>query len=253
MQKHASAFKGWLIKTSPPKAKMPNPKCSQQQIEIVMNTSFALINNLANFLEPLDAEWFISGGWAIDLYLDRITRQRCDLDISVPVSRRLECIEFFLEKGWQIEGKLFGGFKTLWKLSDYTEDIYYFWSFPKEADFISEYLDGKGNRRIAYNREFQSELDYMEVFFDEVEDTYFVYRGEPRVKRHVAQAILEGKRVKYLAPELVLLYKSNRLSEKNLQDFGSVIGSLNEEQKSWLKKALLLVYGGNSHAWLEQL
>ena len=81
--------------------------------ESAMNSSFALINSLVNFLGPLSAEWFVSGGWAIDIHLNQVTRERCDLDISVPFSDRLKCIEFFLGEGWRIEGKLGGGFRTL--------------------------------------------------------------------------------------------------------------------------------------------
>jgi hypothetical protein len=217
-----------------------------------MHSSFSLINDLVAFLNPLDARWFVSGGWAIDIHLNRITRERCDLDISVPFSERLASIAFLLERDWQIEAKLFGGFKTLHKITDYTDDIHYFWSFPKGAEFVSEYVDDSGNRRIAYNRKSQSELDYIEVFFDRIEDRHFIFRKDPRVKRQVEKAILEMDGVRYLAPELVLLFKSDRLSEKNLLDFNAAIGSLDGDALDWLRDALLLV-NGSSHAWLAHL
>jgi hypothetical protein len=217
-----------------------------------MNSSFALINSLVNFLDPLSVEWFVSGGWAIDIHLNRITRKRCDLDISVPFSDRLKCIEFFLKEGWRIEGKLGRGFKTLRKVSDYDDDIHYFWSFPEGVDFVSEYVDDNGHRRIAYNRDSQSELDYIEVFFDIIEDSYFVFRKDPRVQRCENRAILERDNVKYLAPELVLLFKSNRLSEKNLLDFDAAVDSLTRDALVWLIEALSLVYE-NPHPWLKQL
>ena len=217
-----------------------------------MNSSFALINRLVNFLEPLSVEWFVSGGWAIDIHLNRITRERCDLDISVPFSDRLKCIEFFLEEGWRIEGKLGGGFQTLRKISDYNDAIHYFWSFPEEVDFVSEYVDDAGNRRIAYNRDIQNELDYIEVFFDIIEDSRFIFRRDPRVKRHADRAIRERDSVRYLAPEVVLLFKSSRLSEKNLQDFYAAVDSLDWDALVWLIEALSLVHR-KSHAWLKQL
>jgi len=217
-----------------------------------MNSSFTLINDLVKFLEPFHVAWFVSGGWSIDIHLGQVMRERCDLDISVSYSDRLYAIDFFLRKGWQIEGKLFGGFKTLHSLSDYNENIHYFWSFPKGAVFISEFTDEGSNRRIAYNRKTQCELDYIEVFFDKIEDGYFIYRRDTRVKRYVDKAILERDGIRYLAPELVLLFKSNSLSEKNLQDFDITIGSLGGEAKSWLTSSLLLLYG-KSHIWLKRL
>jgi hypothetical protein len=217
-----------------------------------MNSSFALIDSLVSFLDPLDTEWFVSGGWALDIHLGRITRERCDLDISVPFSDRLKCIEFFLGKGWRIEGKLGGGFRTLRTAADYHDDIHYFWSFPEGADFVSEVVDDDGNRRIAYNRNTQRELDYIEVFFDRIEDSHFVFRRDPRVQRHEDRAFLERDGARYLAPELVLLFKSNRLSEKNLLDFDASVDSLDDDALLWFTEALSLVYE-NSHAWLKQV
>ena len=120
-------------------------------------------------------------------------------------------MEYLLERDWQIEGKLFGGFKTIHKLLDYEDAIHYFWSFPKGADFISEYVDENNNRRIEYNRNSQQKLDYLEVFFDLIQRGYYIFRRDPQVTRHIDQAILERNGVKYLAPELVLLFKSNNL------------------------------------------
>lgn len=217
-----------------------------------MNPSFNLIYDLSQFLTPLHVMWFLSGGWAIDYHLERITRERCDLDISVPVSDRRACIEFFLRHDWQVEGKLGDGFKTLHKLSDYQDEIHYFWSFPKDVDFIGEYIDDKDNRRIAYNRKVQEKLDFIEVFFDRIESQHLICRRNPRVKGHVDQAVLQRDGLRYLAPEWVLLFKSNRLSEKNLQDFDSAIGSLDMHTLMWLVQSLSLVYG-DSHPWLEQL
>jgi len=217
-----------------------------------MNSPFALINSLANFLDPLGVEWFVSGGWAIDIHLNRVTRERCDLDISVPFSDRLKCIEFFLKACWRIEGKLGKGFKTLRKVGDYNDDIHYFWSFPEGADFVSEYVDHNDNRRIAYNRDSQSELDYIEVFFDKIEDGNFIFRREPRVKRREQRAILQRDNVRYLAPEVVLLFKSNKLSEKNLLDFNAAVDFLDRDALLWFTEALSLVHE-NSHSWLKQL
>lgn len=214
-----------------------------------MNTEFTLIQELSRFLAPVDIPWFVSGGWAIDVHLGRVTRARGDLDISIPHADRLACIEFFLSQGWQVEGKLGGGFKTIQALSDYEDAIHYFWSFPKGADFIGEFKDEGGNRRIDYRRDTQAELDYIEVFFDRIENGYFIYRREPGIKRRQAQAILEKEGVRYLAPEVVLLFKSTHLSEKNHRDLNVVRDSLDQHARAWLVDAMWRIYE-DSHPWL---
>ena len=116
---------------------------------------------------------------------------------------------------------------------------------------MGEYVDERGNRRISYNRTTQNDLDYIEVFFDRIEDGQYIFRRDPRVKQREERAILVRDGVRYLAPELVLLFKSNDLSEKNLMDFDAAIGSLDTEAVTWLKGALSLIYAG-IHPGLER-
>ena len=216
-----------------------------------MEKSFNLINKLSTFLKDLNMLWCVSGGWAIDLYLDKNTRDRCDLDISIFYPNHINCIEFFLDNNWRIEGKLNNGFKTIQNISDYDNNIHYFWSFPKNVTFISEYTDNNGNRRISYNRKIQHNLDYIEVFFDQIENGYYVYRKDKKIKRIINKAIIKKNNINYLAPEIVLLYKSGSLSDKNITDFNVVISSLSIEQKKWLKKSLISIY--NDHKWIKSL
>jgi hypothetical protein len=58
--------------------------------------------------------------------------------------------------------------------------------------------------------------------------------------------------VRYLAPEVVLLFKSKTLLEKNSLDFVVAVDTLGEDALIWLTEALSLVYG-DSHIWLRQL
>ena len=97
----------------------------------------------------------------------------------------MNVFNFFLDKGWQIEGKLRAGFKTIRSIRDYKDEIHYFWGFPMGIDFVSEYLDDKGNRRIAYNRNSQLKLDYIEVFLDKIEKGHFIYRKNQKILRQV--------------------------------------------------------------------
>lgn len=217
-----------------------------------MNRDLSLIDDICQFLAPVDFPWSLSGGWAIDWHLGRVTRERCDLDISVPYADRLACLSFFLGQRWQIEGKLGGGFKTIRTLSDYQDDIHYFWGFPKGVDFIGEYIDEGGNRRIDYRRDTQTELDYIEVFFDRLQGGAFIYRRDPRITRQIGLAIVKREGVRYLSPEVVLLFKSNEITRKNAQDFDVVVDSLDLNAKNWLAEALMQT-GGKSHPWLVKL
>ena len=65
--------------------------------------------DLADLLPPLPCPWWICGGWAIDLWLDRLTREHADTDIGclrddVPALRgALETWELYLAKDGQLQ------------------------------------------------------------------------------------------------------------------------------------------------------
>jgi hypothetical protein len=55
-----------------------------------------------------------------------------------------------------------------------------------------------------------------------------------------------------LAPEIVLLYKANNITQEgNRSDFESTLPLLEPERHTWLRKALATMHPG--HEWLSQL
>ncbi|MEQ4209885.1 hypothetical protein [Actinopolymorpha sp. B9G3] len=68
---------------------------------------------IAKLLEGLSARWFVVGGWALDLFRGRQTRDHEDLEIATPmwdfdlIRERLSAYEFFVagqEGFWPVEG-----------------------------------------------------------------------------------------------------------------------------------------------------
>lgn len=65
-------------------------------------------------------------------------------------------------------------------------------------------------------------------------------------------AVLKTADVCYLAPELVLLYKSTAAGKAEYQmDFDSAYPHMNEEQTGWLMNALRTM-NPDGHKWLEK-
>src|ERR1022692_1658302 len=48
-----------------------------------MDSSFAAILDVADLMQGFVAPWFVSGGWAIDLFLGEVTRQHADIEIGI--------------------------------------------------------------------------------------------------------------------------------------------------------------------------
>lgn len=58
--------------------------------------------------------------------------------------------------------------------------------------------------------------------------------------------------VPFLAPEVQLFYKAKAPRPKDVADFGATLPLLGHEQKTWLKKAIIVAYGPKN-SWLPLL
>jgi hypothetical protein len=79
----------------------------------------------------------------------------------------------------------------------------------------------------------------------------FVYRRDARVRMPLLEATWLKDGVRYLVPEIQLLFKSKGLREKDEQDFRDCLPLLSREQKSWLAEALRKE--NSTHEWLGRL
>jgi hypothetical protein len=170
---------------------------------------------------------FIAGGWAVDLYLGRVTRPHEDIEVAIfrrDQAALHECLD-----GWLLQ-KVVGGKLSAWRRGEWlalpVHEIHCF----KEA----------------------SEPTRLEVLLNESDGAEWVYRRNEKVRRPLAKCHLVSKEgVRFLSPEIVLLYKSKSPRAKDEQDFAAVAGRLGAERKAWLKAALKAQDPG--HGWLGKL
>jgi len=96
-------------------------------------------------------------------------------------------------------------------------------------------------------------LKRLEVLLNEREDDSFVFRRDTRVSLSIARAFVTSMRdIPILAPEIVLLYKSNHPPELQEQaDFMNVLPALEYEQRRWLSKSIATTTP--THGWLSLL
>jgi hypothetical protein len=95
--------------------------------------------------------------------------------------------------------------------------------------------------------------DFVEILLNEGDETHFRFRRDPSIRLPRAKAFIStGAGVTLLAPEIVLLYKSNNLEHAgNVADFAHALPHLNARQRDWLAAALMQLYG--EHPWLDGL
>jgi hypothetical protein len=189
-------------------------------------TPFGPPRAVARLLEGLDAPWFIAGGWAIDLFLERETRPHEDVEVAVlredqwTVRRHLA--------GWEFV-KVVSGRREPWR-----ED---------------ERLEPPVHEVHARDPREPGEL---EVLLNESDGGVWRFRRDPRITRPLADI---GDRsdlgIPYLRPELVILFKAKRPRGRDEADFRVVHASLSDHAKAWLREALGIAHP--RHPWIRKL
>ena len=92
---------------------------------------------------------------------------------------------------------------------------------------------------------------FVELMLDDIDEETYRFRRDPSVtlaRERMSFKTRTGLPV--LAPEIVLLYKSNE-AEGYAEDFRNAVGALDTAARVWLKGALGRVYAG--HPWAEEL
>ena len=90
------------------------------------------------------------------------------------------------------------------------------------------------------------------MLLNETDRTSFLFRRDRSITLPLDRAILTRNGLPFLAPEIVLVYKSKDAgSEANAKDFASVLPHLDTTQRSWLKQALQKAT--SKHPWLHRL
>jgi hypothetical protein len=98
----------------------------------------------------------------------------------------------------------------------------------------------------------QSLMRALEVLLNENADGVWQFRRNRQVTKPAPEIYLTNDAgIRFLAPEIVLLYKSKNPREKDEQDFQAAAKHLENEAKQWLRNALSFCY--LEHKWLEFL
>lgn len=191
--------------------------------------------DLDRAIEPvrgLPVPWYVAGGWAIDLFVGRLTRNHQDVDILVARADQGAVFEHFAGRTMLKViphpcGRIGQGTVVAWKGEELKLPIH---------QVFADSSDG----------------DRVEVLFAEIEKGSWRYRRSAKVKRRLTDAVMESPDgIAFLAPEIVLLFKAPLLREWDQGDFEAALPLMTPEQRKWLADALKHAHRG--HHWLRQL
>lgn len=210
-----------------------------------------LINEIMTLLNNRDFEFAVCGGYSIELFLDKEIRPHGDIDISAYWVDRDKIILYMKSLGWDIYEMCGDGIAH--KIRDVTQQLRIKRNifcikgncelvklYPRnEADMFYLEFDGKG----------QTEPNFIEFLFNNRTETNFLYARNTNITRVLSKAILKRNDIPFLAPEIVLLYKSTDIGRIGYQlDYEEAIRAMDIEQKAWLASALNVMYPAG-HQW----
>jgi len=190
---------------------------------------FSPLEAVTDELKDAPFEWYISGGWALDLFLGKVGRVHHDVDVIVPRRFQLDLQEHLTERGWK--------FVT---------------PFEKRLEPWPPRMRLELPRHQAHAHRGDQFIDFLLTDMDDV----WRYRREPQVLRaREKMSLRSAAGIFYLAPELVLLFKSKNTSShdrlKDQSDFEKTFPHLEPERRAWLYWALMAT--SPKHPWIKEL
>lgn len=181
----------------------------------------------ALLLADFPAPWWIAGGWALDLFLGRETREHADLDLGLFSADQLAVQTYLVARGWELHCPDPPGVLRPWLAGE---------TLPEHAHCPW------ARRDAASPWEFQLLLNLGGG------DT-FISRRDPALSRPLSQALIERDGLRLLAPEIQLHFKAKSGRPRDEADFRNVLPALDAAAKEWLLMALQHTYPG--HAWIK--
>jgi hypothetical protein len=189
---------------------------------------FADPKRVGLLLAGLTRPWYVCGGWALDLFLQRVTRQHKDVDVAMARSDQATVQHYLRQRGWRLEKAVKGNLAP-WE----------------DGERLTLPVHGVWCRHDHYKP------DFIELLFNEIDETHFRYRRDQSIEMKRDRMWFRTEQgLPVLAPEIVLLYKSTA-AEENEADFQATVGYLSKERREWLRESLRRTSG--QHRWIEYL
>ena len=188
------------------------------------------------------APWYICGGWAVDAWLGRITRDHGDVDVSVFVQDQRALFEHL--DGWQLLAH-----DPAWSPSENTA----WWDGRRDLSATThiharppELSGAVPEQGIATAEEGFN----LEFYLDDRDGDDWTLLRDPPVSIPISDAVKTSPwGVPAAVPEVLLFFKSRDMRRRDKLDFGALLPGLTREQRAWLRDAIARA----GHPWLSGL
>ncbi len=194
--------------------------------------AFAPIHAVTRLMAGFPHPWFVAGGWAIDLFVQRVTRPHTDVEIGL-LRAHQHALRTQLA-GWRLTKSDFlrpeGAAWVPWNADD--------WVAPP---LFQVQAWGPADEVPAYD-----------FFLNDTVNGAWQFRRQPAITRPIEEITLHTPDgIPFLVPEIQLAFKGKHQRPKDEHDFTRALPHLSAAQRIWLAMALHAAYG--EHPWIERL
>jgi len=187
------------------------------------------VDDVAAMFANAPFKWWVAGGVALELALDKSIRAHTDIDLLILRPDHLAAREFLHD--WDCWVADPPGTLRIWPRHEELEpQIHDIWCRKSSRD------DWR-----------------MQLMLDEVKENRWVSRRNPAISAPLEEITrTSAKGVPYLAPHIQLFYKAKSLRDKDWLDLTVTIESDTTLRVDWLREAIRQTYGAH-HPWLHHL
>jgi len=191
-----------------------------------MRSTF-LPRDAARLFAGIPARWWVAGGWAIDLWLGRQTRDHIDLDIAI--LRDEQSIVRARLVAWDLHLAHDGDLTPLATSDRVDPPLHAVWCRPSVSDAWA-----------------------FELLMNDSSREEWLFRRDHDVRRPLAAiGRVNDEEIPFLSPEIVLLFKAKNRRDVDETDLENTLPTLDGPRRLWLADALHRVHP--SHEWIERL
>ena len=200
------------------------------------------VTRLAGVMATYPRPWALCGGWAIDAWLGRTSREHGDVDLSVFTD---DCRQLFDHlAGWQMiahTSVVDDASTALWDGRQLTVPSHIHARSPLDAGPLPE--DGICEPASGW---------WLDIQIDASEHGQCVVRRDPLVALPLADAIrVSPWRIPAATLEVLLFFKAAQPRRRDWRDFVACLPHLDSAQVAWLRDAIARAFP--EHPWIDAL